>query len=110
MSEDEVVGELDVGRKGGTADAVVVVEVRLLDDEEVVLLRHSLFVPQMWSVGQHPPPKLAAQDLKPDVQVDDLGVVEVDVVLLVGEVVGTGTGTTVVVVRVVGDGGGGVEE
>jgi hypothetical protein len=109
MSEE---GELEVGRMGGTtcADDVVIVEV--LRVVEVVLFRQRRLGPQMRSVGQQPPPRVAGQDWKPEVQDEGLGVV--DVVLRVDvvdvEEGGTGMGTVEVEVLVVVGGGGGEDE
>jgi hypothetical protein len=102
--EDEVVGELEVGRKGGATGSVVVVEVLV---EVEVDEKQSLLVPHIMSVAQHPPPREAGQDWKPDVHVEEglwmeLVVLGVDVVVATGG----GTTTTFVEVLILVEGGG----
>ena len=69
---------------------------------EVLESRHRLDVPQIWPVGQQPPPSEAGQDWKPEVHVKlpCEGVVVV-VALLLGAVVGSGAMTVVADVTVV---------
>lgn len=95
VDEDEVLSL--VGRIG--ADAVFVVVVVVEIDVEVEVERAGQVTePQARSVGQQPPPKVAGQDWKPELQVRDLVIIEVVVAVEAVVVLGVITTTWVTVV------------